>query len=221
MLNIGMFLIELSVLFLLSRQLTNRLFSFFYHTTKSKRVSVYFMSALFLPGTLIHELSHAIMAILLQVRVGEMELLPKLVDNNLRLGSVQVAKSDPIRRFLIGAGPFLFGATIIIGSFFYAGKASAFSNPLFIVLGLYLVFEIGNTMFSSKKDMEGSVELFLTLIIIAAVLYIAGLRIPQINPFYLFGNYLLQQTLQKADLYLAAPIGIDLMLILLLKLSKY
>ncbi len=220
MLIIAIFFIELFTLFILSRFLTTLLFNFFYKTTRNKRISVYLMSFLFLPGTFIHEVSHAFMAVLLQVPVGEMELLPKLIDNNLKLGSVQIAKTDPIRRFLIGTAPFLFGTAILIGTFLYAVQNDLFSYKLSVIVISYLVFEIGNTMFSSKRDMEGALELILTLIFIALVLYFVGFRIPSINPNSLFANALFQQTFQKADLYLAAPIGVNVSLIIILKLLR-
>lgn len=178
------------------------------------------MSFLFLPGTIVHELSHAFMAGLLQVPVGEIELMPRLLDNNLKLGSIQVAKSDPIRRFLIGSAPFLFGASLIIGIFLYAVQNNLFRYQLFVIVISYAVFEIGNTMFSSKKDMEGALELILTLTFIILVFYFAGLRIPQINPEVLFVNELFKQTFEKASLYLAAPIGIDIVLIGVLRFFK-
>ena len=213
-----LFLIELFTLFLLSRTLTSLLFTFFYKTTRSKRISVYLMSFLFFPGTLIHELSHLLSASLLQVPVGEIELVPKLTDNNLKLGSVQVAKTDPLRRFLIGVSPFLVGTSILICYFYYALENNLFTNQFFIVAGFYIVFEIGNTMFSSKKDMEGALELILALIILAVIFYLAGFRISALNPDLFFSNPAILQTFRKASLYLAAPIGVDLSLIILLRL---
>jgi len=215
------FFFELFILFLLSRYLTDLLFGFFHKTTKSIKISIYLMSLLFLPGTFIHELSHAFMALLLHVHVGKMELMPRLLGNNLKLGSVEIAKTDPIRRILIGLSPFLFGTSIIIGMFYFATQNNLFSNQLAVIAISYFVFEIGNTMFSSKKDMEGALGVMIVSISIIAVLYFVGLRIPQINPDSVFANELLKQTFQKADLYIVAPIGIDISLITLLKLLRF
>lgn len=177
------------------------------------------MSFLFLPGTFIHEVSHALMATLLMVPVGKMELIPKLTDNNLKLGSVEIGKTDPIRRILIGTAPFLFGTTIIIGTFFYASQNNLFSHQLFVIVISYIVFEIGNTMFSSKKDMEGALEVIIALFVIAIIFYVVGFRLPSLNPEVIFSNEISLQTFQKASLYLAAPIGVDIVLILILRLS--
>ncbi len=221
MLNVIIFLSELFILFLLSRSLTNLLFTFFYRTTKSKKISVYLMSIIFLPGTVIHELAHALMAVLLRVHVGKMEFIPKLMDNNLKLGSVEIGKTDPIRRILIGMAPFIFGTSILLGIFFFAVSYNLFANLLFVIVIGYCVFEIGNTMFSSKKDMEGALEVIAALIFITLVLYFIGLRIPQINPDTIFAKVLLQQTFQKADLYLVAPVGIDIALIAIFRILRF
>lgn len=165
------FFAELLILFTLSKTLTNLLFGFFYGTTRSKKASIYLMSILFLPGTLIHELAHGFMATLLFVPVGKMELLPKLVGNNLKLGSIEIERTDPVRRLLIGAGPFIFGVFILLGIFLYGARADLFTNQLFIIIAGYAVFEIGNTMFSSKKDMEGALELILAVLAIVLILY--------------------------------------------------
>ncbi len=221
MLFVLLFFIELLILFVFSKTLTNLLFAFFYKTTKNKKLTIYSMSILFWPGTLIHELSHAFMGILLQVPIGRMEFMPKLVNNILKLGSVEIAKTDPIRRILIGTAPFFFGTSILLGIFFYAVQNDLFSYQSSIIVIGYLVFEIGNTMFSSKKDMEGALEVIVALIAISIIFYIVGFRISAFSTEVIFSNPIIIQTFQKADIYLATPIGIDLVIIFLLKLLKY
>lgn len=179
------------------------------------------MSLIFLPGTLIHEVSHAAMAIVLGVPVGKMELIPKLADSNLKLGSVEIGKTDPIRRMLIGMAPFIFGSSLLVGLFYFSIQAELFRYQLSIIIIMYLVFEIGNTMFSSKKDMEGALEVILALTIIVAVCYLIGIRLPVLSPSLLFSNPLVRETFQKASLYLAAPISIDLVLIGLLRVIRH
>lgn len=208
------------MLFLLSRTLTNVLFAFFYKTTRSKNISIYLLSILFLPGTIIHELAHAMMAIILQVHVGKMEFIPKLNGNNLKMGSVEVGQTDPIRRILIGTAPFIFGTAILLCTFFYAAQNNLFDHQLSVVLISYLVFEIGNTMFSSKKDLEGMLEVIIALIFISALFYLIGFRLPALNPQTLFANPLVAQALQKASTYMVGPLVIDLALIIGLKLLR-
>lgn len=176
------------------------------------------MSALFLPGTIIHEMAHAFMAIMLFIPVGKMELIPKLVGNNLKLGSVEVGRSDPIRRLFIGAGPFIFGVALLLGLFFYGARNQLFAHHLYIITSCYAVFEIGNTMFSSKKDMEGALEVILALLGIFVVLYFLGVRLPAFNPEVLFSNPLTLEVFKKACLYLSIPLAIDVVSIMVLKI---
>jgi hypothetical protein len=215
-----LFFAELFILFSLSKKLTNLLFSWFHKITRSTKVSIYLMSILFLPGTLLHELSHALMALLLMVRVGKMELFPKLHGQNLKLGSVEVEKSDPLRKLLIGMGPFLFGTILLLGIFFYGARAELFTNYIFVFTALYGVFEIGNTMFSSKKDMEGALEVIVALFAIAGILYIIGLRFPNNYPLLFLTNPVVQKTFQQACLYLLVPIVLDMVLIVMLRPFK-
>lgn len=216
----ALFLAELLVLFILSRTLTNLLFAFFYQTTRSKKISIYLLSILFLPGTIIHEISHALMAAILQVRVGRMEFIPKLVGNNLKMGSVEVGHSDPIRRILIGISPFLVGICLIIGVLYYTTQADLFSYQVTVVAISYLVFEIGNTMFSSRKDLEGALGVTLAFILISIIFYLIGFRLPALSPSIIFSNPIIKEVLQKASIYLLFPIGIDFILISILKLLR-
>jgi len=80
------------------------------------RPGIIFYSILVLPGTVIHELSHWLIAEILQVRTGEIVILPELASEGKeeRLGSVQTERTDPLRGFLIGIAPFLTGLLILV-----------------------------------------------------------------------------------------------------------
>lgn len=212
-----LFLIELFTLFLLSKSVTQLLGTFFHRLTQSNKATVQLLALLFFPGTLFHELSHALMAGLLFVPVGTIDLFPKVEEHGIKLGSVSIARTDPFRRFLIGMAPFFFGTTFLLGILFYATQNNLFSNYLFILLIGYLVFEIGNTMFSSKKDMEGAIELLLVVLFFAIVFYILGFRIP-VSPDIIFENPIVLQVLQKGILFLLIPLGINVSIITLMKL---
>ncbi len=215
-----LFLVELFVLFLLSRTLTRTLSYSLYHITRSKKLAVHVMAALFFPGTLIHELSHAFMAMLLRVHVGHMEFVPKIEGDKVKLGSVLIARTDFLRRFLIGAAPFLTGTAILLGVLFYAAHNQLFGNYQIVILLGYIVFEIGNTMFSSHKDMEGTVELLLTLLIITLIFYFLGVRLPAFSPDIIFNQPLVKNVLEKGCLFLLLPIAIDIVVIGLLKFLR-
>lgn len=215
-----LFLAELLFLFLLSRTLTRSLSYLLYHLTRSEHMTIQIMAFLFFPGTAVHELAHAVMAGVLGVPVGHMEFMPKIEGNRVKLGSVQVAHTDFFRRFLIGAAPFFTGTLILLGILYFAAQNNLFENYLIVLLIGYVVFEIGNTMFSSKKDMEGALELFGTIIVITIILYFLGVRLPAIDPNAFFNQPLVQEILQKGCLFLAVPIAIDIAVITILKLIK-
>ncbi len=130
-----------------------------YRFVKNQKWTIALFALFFLPGVIFHELSHLIIANLMFVNTGEVEFIPKITGNSLKLGSVAVAKTDPIRRFLIGAAPLVCGLGLMIGLLILLKLHGIWQNLLFF----YVIFQIGNTMFSSKKDMEGA-AIFLILV---------------------------------------------------------
>lgn len=206
--------LEIILLFLLSRATTTELSILFYSITKSEKATISLMALVFLPGTIIHEFSHAIMARLLFVPVGKMELMPHSTGNSLKLGSVQVGKTDYMRNFFIGAAPFFVGVTLILFILFFAIQNSLFSLWWAALLIVYSVFVIANTMFSSKKDMEGAVQFFIIVGIILGALYIGGFRFNSIDWGFLNGLSLSEYTL-RIMWYLLIPLGIDVVLIVI------
>jgi hypothetical protein len=215
-----LFFVELFILFLLSSTLTRSVSYLLFHLTRSKKVTIHILAWLFFPGTVIHELAHAIMAGVLGVRVGTMEFVPTIDGDKVKLGSVQIAHTDFFRRFLVGAAPFFVGTSILLGVLYYASQNNLFNN-IWIVLSIgYVVFEIGNTMFSSKKDMEGALELLITIIVLTIIFYFLGVRLPAFNPDIIFENAIIKEALQKGSLFLLVPITIDIIVIGLLKTLK-
>lgn len=209
------FFLELAALFLLSRTLTRVLSYFFYRVSHSQHVTITAIALLFFPGTLLHELAHALMAGLLGVPVGEIEFMPKIQGEHVKLGSVQIGQTDPIRRFFIGAAPFIIGTLILVGILFYTVQNHFFGNYFLIILVGYLVFEIGNTMFSSRKDMEGALELFGTIIVLLIVFYLLGIRLPAINPNSILGQPLVEEVFKQGSLFILVPLVLDTVVILL------
>lgn len=203
---------EIGVLYLLKRKTSQRIFNFFYRITRSRKTATYLFAILFLPGTFVHEMSHFLTALFLLVPVGQIELMPQVEENStekgqfsVRMGSVPIGKCDPIRRTLIGVAPIIFGLSIILGSIFYIYTRNLFT-PLVLTILVYIVFEVGNSMFSSKKDLEGSLIVAIMIVIIYLILYFLGVRVNlNIN----------EEIFKTADIYLLVPIGIDLLFVLI------
>lgn len=218
MLFVIFFLLELFFLFFLSQFLTRSLSRLLMKITKNQSLTVNLLSFLFLPGIVIHELSHLLSASLLLVPVGEIEFVPKIKEGGgVKMGSVGIGKTDIFRRMLIGTSPFFIGVVIITSSLFYFSEHFFFSPFLTKVFLFYLLFEVGNTMFSSRKDLEGALEFILAFILIGALLYFAGLRPDIVVVQNLFLNLPID-FFQKVDQLLLIPLGIDAAIIGITKL---
>ena len=183
--------LEITALYLLSRKLSQNLYIVWFLLTKSRPVAIGFLSFLFFPGTVIHELAHLFTAEILGVHTGGLTLVPEgLEEKNVRTGSVAIAQSDPIRRAAIGIAPIFVGlGGLGLISYFIPGvwnqmitdlsNGILFSQPslyLFLLSG-YSLFAISNTMFSSREDMEGFWPVVIIITLISAAAYIAGIRI--------------------------------------------
>ena len=207
--------IEIIILFLLSRS-TSKVLSGF--------MSVNLLSFIFLPGIIIHELSHLLVAVMLFVPVGNMEFAPKRNGNTVKLGSVEIGRTDPVRRSIIGFAPVLAGLTIICAViYFFSSNILFFQDKgfyfciAFILVLAYFLFAISNTMFSSSKDMEGAAEILITLLILFAGVHVLGFH-PSLSVLDEIFNKELLAVIQKSTFFLLVPIIIDLLILGIIRL---
>lgn len=217
----GLFLAELLLLFLLSRSLTSAMAKFFYALTRSRGFTINILAVIFLPGTILHELAHLFVAGMMFVPVGRVEILPVIDGDEVRLGSAEIGQTDMFRRTVIGMAPIIVGLLVMVGTLWLSYGNLSKETPVWQVLAiLYVIFQVGNSMFSSKKDMEGAVALLVALLVIltAAIIVIyltglwpffAGLRLPRVP---------LKGFLEKADLLLLIPLGVDVVFLGLAKI---
>ena len=217
MVYVFLLFLEIIVLFFLSKKISNAL---------SKFLSTNFLSFLFLPGVIIHELSHMLAAVILFVPVGNMEFAPKRSDSGLKLGSIEIAKTDPVRRSIIGFAPVFAGLMIVIGIvYIFTSNILFFKDKeiyilVIAIIGLiYLLFAVSNTMFSSSRDMEGTAEILITLVIIFGGAYILGFRFPDFIIDFVFSDEVIG-LIKKAILFLLAPVAIDLTILAIIKMHK-
>lgn len=216
------FFLELISLFVCSTLLMRALAKIFYLTSRSWQSTVHIMALLFLPGTIVHELSHVLVAGVMMVRVGDIEFMPEIRQDSIKLGSAQIGQTDPFRRALIGVAPVIIGISIILGSLWYfVNMVLSVSNfPILeLILLFFIIFEISNTMFSSKKDLEGTLEVAALLVAILLTFYLLGIK----QPFdwidsVLYGG--LGDIFKQASLFLLIPILIDLVLYVFSKLAN-
>lgn len=219
-LYLSLFLFELILLSWLCKKLQIALGRSFYLMTKSHNTSVILLTILFFPGTLIHEMAHALMAGVMLLNVGEIKLTPEIGEDSVKLGSVQIEQSDPFRRALVGVAPVIFGVGILISSLLYLfshlEKSAGIPYSIWLII-IYIIFVITNTMFSSRKDLEGTLEVLVFIICIFLAFYILGF-----NQVFNYINNLFTPSaaefLKKASLVLIIPILIDIFVWGLVKL---
>ncbi len=207
-----LFFIEFALIFFLSHTVSQRLSQVFLFITRSQKITIYVLSFLFLPGIIVHELSHWLMASLLFVKTGDIEFVPQIHGDKVKLGSVAVAKTDPVRRFFIGIAPIIFGLLTIFSLYLILFPRFSLTVSWKEILFLYLLFEIGNTMYSSSKDMEGAIEFFAIVALLFLIYFLCyfffGFRLPN---FFL--NILLsvkvQNVFEKMDIFLGILTIVD------------
>ncbi len=204
-------------LFFISKILTRTISSFIYGVSGSQGFSIRLFHLLFLPGVIIHELAHLLTAEVMFVRTSGLNFSMRREGDGLVMGSVDIQKTDPVRRALIGFAPVFVGIILILlSTLFLLSDMSPFTSIINYLLIFILVFEIGNTMYSSSKDLEGTVELLAVFAIIFAVLYFFGFRLPDFLINFLTSTET-QNTFKQANYILAIPIIINVIIIVILK----
>jgi len=187
MLGIGL-VVELLALYILSRRVTQGLFTFFLLLFRSRSVALSLVLVLEFPGTAVHELSHLFTAGILGVRAGKLTLTPEIESEHVHSGSVSIEHTDPFRRYAIALAPVVWGTLILcaiayllpsywpdwgnLGNMGYWGTP----QPYIFLLLPYCMFAVSNTMFSSPEDLKGFIPYIITIGIFVGLLYYLGVR---------------------------------------------
>jgi hypothetical protein len=171
---LAFFIASFGALLVLEKLVHRRLQELFLLLTGHTESATLLYSLVLLPGVALHEISHAIMALLLGVKVRGFSLrAEKQKSGVIRLGYVEVLRTDSVRTSLIGAAPLIAGLIVLLwigSSAFQLGVlANAFgdADPTGIARGLgsifrandsglyiYAVFAVANGMMPSKSDMQ-------------------------------------------------------------------
>lgn len=143
----------------------------------SDTVIIYFVAFLYLPGTILHEISHYFFALILAMNPEEVSILPHIEKNHIRLGHVLYRRhpSDFIRPIIVGIAPF-FGAISllwVIQSFHLFPGAVWWHSVLFG----YLILAITANMFSSKQDLVDLVYIIPLFLLGGAIIYVFGIQV--------------------------------------------
>lgn len=221
--TIIIFVLELIILYFISQLIKRKISGRIYGVLKSKKWTAIVYAILFLPGTFIHEISHFLAALLLFVPVGNIDLTPNIEVEEIKLGSVAIAKVDPVRRFMVGFAPVIFGLGIILlMGFFLTGNKCIFSwcpgYLIRILISGFIIFQISNSMFSSKKDLEGAWVLLVLILLIAVTLYFLGIRIGFESNSFLIVK--ISEIVKQINYLLLIPIGVNTFLLTLAKIFR-
>lgn len=212
------FLVLFCLLFFLSRLVSGQISQLFFQVTGSKNLAIRLFHLLLLPGVIVHELAHLIVAEVMLVKTGGLSFKAEQDGEKVIMGSVGIERTDPIRRAIIGFAPVIVGVLFIASSVFYfLSEGFPVQYPWNYILVLFIVFEIGNTMFSSRRDLEGTIQLLILIILGIIVFYFLGFRVSD-SFFNFLNSEQFVSIIKKGIKILSFPVGVDLIIIIALKL---
>lgn len=197
MVNWGTFfylLLLLVPLLYLQRFLQHEIQAIFLLITRQPEISMALFSLMFLPGVLLHEVSHFLMAHLLGVRTGRFSIIPKKLEGGrIQLGYVETASSDFFRDALIGVAPLVTGGIFVafagvsrlglntIWESLTQGQMSSFSMAMKSVVDMpdfwiwfYLIFAVSSTMMPSSSDRRAWLPLISMMVILLGLVLLIG-----------------------------------------------
>ncbi len=172
-------IILLFLLFFLTRKISSTIYNCIYLITLNQTFAIGVLTFILLPGTIIHELSHFIVATLIRVPTGELTILPEIEKNGeVKAGKLMLGSTDPFRLSIIGLAPVFTGITLIYvtGRLFFANFQLSNYNVQ-MIFGFYLLFIVSITMFSSRKDIESLIYSVPIMMLVFISLYAVGVRI--------------------------------------------
>lgn len=211
---------ELLCLSLASGLVIKTFFKIIFGLVRSRSVAVKIFSVIFIPGVFIHEMAHFITAAILLVKINKIEFSPEFVGDSISLGRVEIVKTDLLRRVIIGFAPIAAGILVIglLTNFILNTKIGFWPIGLLLLLGVfYLIFVVSSTMFSSKKDKEGAIYLLFLVLAVFAALYLVGVRLN----YSIVLSAVITDFLAKIDLFLLAPLAINLCIILFYRFAIF
>lgn len=149
----AIFFLEIVAIYYLSRSALMKSYPTLKYILKNNTAVIFFVALVYFPGTVIHEISHYLVALLLGMQPSEIRLIPHIEGKNIKLGHVlyEKGRNDYIRSVLVGIAPFfggIFSLWLIVQSRLFP------STQLWqtIIFG-YLILTISANMFSSKQDL--------------------------------------------------------------------
>lgn len=211
---LAFFILQLTIIFLITRWLSNEIFKLLKYLLKSDRICFIILSLIYLPGTILHEISHMLGAMILLLKVKSITIFPEFEENSIRLGSVKFEKKDLIRNILVGVSPLFSGLAFFY--FIFSLHVFPATGLLLNLVFIYLIFVVSSTMFSSRQDLVDLVYLVPFVAIILLVIYIFKIHVEvSFGNSNLFTNLL--NFLKALNYYLLISLVINTAFFLILK----
>ncbi|CAN5230672.1 hypothetical protein BH09PAT2_BH09PAT2_10050 [soil metagenome] len=202
------------LLYIVSRQSIQQLFFVFHSIFRNDFIATSFIALIFLPGTVIHELSHFFMAIFLFLPVHKLSLLPQRRGDGLILGYVVYEKRDIVRGIIVGIAPIIVGLLF----FWWLYSIHFFAKDIWQIqaLKVYGMFVLSSTMFSSKQDLVDIAYVIPIILVIATIVYIF-----HINLFFFLSNKSFVEAMRdfmySVSMYASISLGIHIAIIIFCK----
>ncbi len=208
--------LELTLLYFLSRSLTTRLFAAIHRLSSNRPWAISMVSLILFPGTVVHELSHLFTAEVLGVRTGKLSLAPEVLRErgDIQVGSLMIAKTGPFRRAVIGLAPLFWGlaAYTMVASWLPVVWETLADLPVqqwpssgpfyLLLLLLYLLFSISNTLFPSPQDMKGMPATLIAVGLLVAASYSVGIQFTLSGRAFVFAKTMFTNLLRSTSVVL-------------------
>ena len=213
-----LFFVQIVILSIISKNIYANLYILIYRITKNSKLSLYIVSFFFFPGTTIHELSHALSAVMVGGHVYKINLIPQIDNFSIRMGYAQVQVLDVVRNSFIGISPLIFGVILLYLLFPFTN-----SNDIFVrILTFYTIFQISNSMFLSNSDVIDFYILFFVSLVILFSMYFYNYFFGVLNflpyDFSFFKTSLYIDVLKTFNYIMLFPILINLFFNFFIKL---
>lgn len=227
--------VTLVLLLLIERWIHRHLQGAMLLLTGDREIALVLYALPLMPGILLHEISHALMAKLLGVHVGRVSIRPKITEQRVELGFVPVERTDVVRASLIGLAPLLMGslAILLIGYLIFGVGtmqdtfAESSREGLVTVLSrmprapdfwlwAYVIFTVSNTMLPSRSDRRAWTPVLLFLLLTGLLAWMAGAWPTIVERL----NHSLNAAIRWLTVIYILTAAVDLPFVLLIALSE-
>ncbi|OIN90326.1 hypothetical protein AUJ42_03225 [Candidatus Collierbacteria bacterium CG1_02_44_10] len=178
--------ISLLLLFFSKRWLTGEISRLVRRFGGGHRAIIIIWSIIFLPGTIIHELSHFFLAIITGARTGKIEIIPEYLEDewedkgkggSVALGYVQTQRLNPIQGFFVGTAPFVVGTILLVSLASLLSTGYDSGPTIYLFLQGYLFFTIANSLFPSWSDIRQTLPLVIIALVCLLIAWTLGLQL--------------------------------------------